>query len=123
VRYWRPKTADGKWRWLFFDCDACMIQDTYKPLFMYTSQDKVFEDYETATFLLRNLLKNQDFRIQFLQRFMYHLNTTFEPGRVIQTIEEFKQSYAPEVLNMYSAGTIPLLAAGQRDWKKLSYLP
>jgi hypothetical protein len=101
VRYWRPKTANGKWRWVFFDCDACMIQDSYKFLYLYTSRetgDARFEKYEESTFLLRNLMKNQSFRRQFLQKFMYHLNTTFEPGRVIKQIHAFRKTYAPEVL-------------------------
>lgn len=97
VRYWRPKTQDGKWRWFFFDCDACMVQDSHKHLYKYTAKDAMLEGQEQATFLLRNLLKNQQFRAQFLQRFMYHLNTTFEPGRIIRIIEEFKHTYSPEV--------------------------
>ncbi|QHT68561.1 T9SS type A sorting domain-containing protein [Rhodocytophaga rosea] len=97
VRYWRPKTPQGKWRWLFFDCDACMIQDTQKHLVVYTSKDKAHERFDQSTFLLRSLLKNESFRKQFLQRFMYHLNTTFEPGRVMGIIEQFKKTYAPEV--------------------------
>jgi hypothetical protein len=40
VRFWRPRTAEGKWRWVFFDCDACMIQDSYKFLYLYTSREQ-----------------------------------------------------------------------------------
>jgi hypothetical protein len=101
VRFWRPRTADGKWRWVFFDCDACMIQDSYKFLYLFTSgevDDARFKKYEESTFLVRNLLKNHSFRTRFLQKFMQHLNTTFEPGQVIKEINLFRQTYAPEVL-------------------------
>lgn len=100
IRFWRPRTPDGKWRWVFFDCDACMIQDSYRFLYLYTSKeenDTKYKLYEESTVLLRNLLKNQDFRTLFLQKFMQHLNTTFEPGRVIEVINAFRQTYAPEV--------------------------
>jgi hypothetical protein len=101
VRFWRPRTPDGKWRWVFFDCDACMIQDSYKFLYLYTSaetNDPKLIQHTESTFLLRNLIRNQTFRKQFLQKFMYHMNTTFEPGRVIKQIRTFKETYAPQVL-------------------------
>jgi hypothetical protein len=101
MRFWRPRTPEGKWRWVFFDCDACMIQDSYKFLYLYSSSEKndpKYKTYEESTFLLRNLLQNQQFRTLFLQKFMHHLNTTFEPGRIINEIQSFKQTYAPEAL-------------------------
>lgn len=95
VRFWRPKTPGGKWRWLFFDCDACMIQDKYKNLQQYVARENMDNK---PIFLLRNLLKNQTFRSKFLSRFMYHLNVTFAPDRVIGFIDAFKQLYSPMVL-------------------------
>ncbi len=94
VRYWRPRRTDGKWRWLFFDCDACMIKHSSPDLSKYVDPNAPDDG---DRFLLRSLLQNEGFRQQFVGRFFLRLNTIFEPGRVIQTIEQFRNQYAPMV--------------------------
>ncbi len=98
IKYWRTRTDDGRWRWLFFDCDWCLIRNSYNHLKEYTIDDKRYHHFEeSSTFLFRNLLNNQEFRYQFNARFVYLLNTTFEPGNVIRKIDEFKKAYSPLV--------------------------
>ena len=94
VRYWRPRTPGGKWRWLFFDCDACLSKFSSPELARYLPDTQADDP---SRFLLSQLLRNADFRNQFVSRFYYHLSTTFEPGRVIRTIGAFKAAYAPMV--------------------------
>jgi hypothetical protein len=93
VRLWRPKTETGKWRWFFFDCDACMIKYSSVQLYEYTSAED--DPDNLSTILLRNLLKNSDFRSKFISRFLYHINTTFEPSRVMTFVDQFQDLYAP----------------------------
>lgn len=106
VRYWKKRGPDSKWRWLFFDCDYCFIQDFNRHLYLFTVGEK--ESYEEGTFLMRSLLKNKNFREQFFQKFLYHLNTTFEPGKVISTIESFKKRYAPMIPEHTERWNVPL---------------
>jgi hypothetical protein len=94
VRYWRPRVPGGKWRWLFFDCDACLSKFSNPEMARYLPDTQADDP---SRFLLSQLLRNADFRNQFVSRFYYHLNTTFEPGRVLRTIGEFKAAYAPMV--------------------------
>jgi hypothetical protein len=94
VRYWRPRAPGGKWRWLFFDCDACLSKFSSPELARYLPDT---QPDDPSRFLLSQFLRNADFRNQFVSRFYYHLSTTFEPSRVIRTIGEFKAAYAPMV--------------------------
>jgi hypothetical protein len=98
IKYWRSRTEDNRWRWLFFDCDWCLIRSSYDHLLEYTIEDERYpRRSEVSTFLFRSLLQNPEFRDQFNSRFIYLLNTTFRPENVIQKIDEFKQIYAPLV--------------------------
>ena len=94
VRYWRERSEDGKWRWMFFDCDFCMNNIYHNQVVNYVDGDPRFEE---STFVIRSLMNNASFKKLFLERFMHHLNTTFEPQRMIGLIREFRDSYAPMV--------------------------
>ena len=52
---------------------------------------------EWSTRLFRNLLKNEGFRNEFIQRYAYHMNTTFDPQRLLGIIDQFQQRLAPEI--------------------------
>ncbi|MBE9510487.1 MAG: CotH kinase family protein [Bacteroidetes bacterium] len=100
MKYWHSRTDDSKWRWLFYDCDWCFVKDSYNHLVENTiDDDRYYVFRESATFLFRSLLKNKEFRDQFYARFIYLLNSTFEPGLVISKIEEFKEIYSPLIID------------------------
>ncbi len=112
ILYWRKKTAnyepnapygnDGRWRWLAHDMD-----DTFSisnpnfdtnNLAMATAPNGV--DYPNpawSTLLLRKLLENNDFKIDFINRFADLLNTCFLPSTIITKMNEMKAVLAPEV--------------------------
>jgi hypothetical protein len=94
VRYWRERAAESRWRWMFFDCDFCMNNIYHNQLASYVDGEPRFEE---STWLVRQLMNNQGFRKLFMERFMHHLNTTFEPQRMITLIREFRDSYGPMV--------------------------
>ncbi len=112
IRCWRPRTEDGKWRWIFYDCDFCWKNYKYEVLQEYSSENN--DEYQTETmwtdnpewskFLFYKLLKNEEFRIKFYNKFLYHLNNTFEPSRVINFIDDFLEMYylfVPEHINRW----------------------
>ena len=107
VRYWRPQAPGGKWRWLFFDCDACLSKFSNPELARYLPGTQADDP---SRFLLSQLLRNADFRNQFVSRFYYHLSTTFEPGRVLRTIGEFRAAYAPMVAEHVARWSRPVSA-------------
>jgi hypothetical protein len=91
-KYWRHRPTDGKWRWIMFDMDFTWgLYDFNPALDMFTFATAVdgpdWPNPPWATFLFRELLENDGFQDQFIQRYMMHLNTTFQPENVIQVID------------------------------------
>lgn len=105
IKYWRSKNAydpvapygqDGRWRWLLFDTDTGL--GTWgEPVTTDSLSRATSETAGWPTFLLRNLLQNESFRTDFINRFADLLNTTFLSTRMVSHIEALKQNIAPEM--------------------------
>lgn len=103
IRYWRPKRPGGRWRWILFDTDWGF--GLYNPqawqhdaVAFFTEPDGPrWPNPPWSTFLLRNLLRNREFKQQFVNRFCDRLNTAFEPQRVLAEIAWFESLLGPEM--------------------------
>ena len=103
TRFWRKKVDqknnfigtnyghDGKWRWMVFDVDYAFLNPEHDTL-AYATLDEL-----AATFLIRALLENNDFKQQFINTFADRLNTTFREDVVLERIDEFETHYRPEI--------------------------
>ncbi|MDZ7332890.1 MAG: CotH kinase family protein [candidate division KSB1 bacterium] len=96
VKYWRPRTSEGRWKWIVFDTDfgfglwnAAAYRDNTLE-FATEANGPDWPNPPWSTFLLRRLLENPQFKNDFINRFADHLNATFEPKRVIQKIDSIK---------------------------------
>ena len=120
-KMYREKTEDGKWNWLFYDCDGCMIRTKYDHISEYfnpATNENPVSGIETATGaqsgrihepsalefheswtleVFRQVLRNELFREHFYRRMLYHINHTFTPERVIGEIDRFEEIYRPLV--------------------------
>ncbi|MCB0642346.1 MAG: CotH kinase family protein [Phaeodactylibacter sp.] len=103
IRYWRPKTEDGRFRWILYDTDwgfGLHESDAYthNSLEFHTAPDGPgWPNPPWSTFILRKLLENKQFERQFITRFCDHLNTAFHPYRVLGRIDAFEKMYEPEM--------------------------
>jgi hypothetical protein len=103
IKYWRPKTPDGKWRWILFDLDLGFGAHPYgqyssNTLANATATSQTYYANPTwSTYLFRKLLENDSFKIEFIQRYCAHISTTFEKDRVINIIDSLQTIIAPEV--------------------------
>ena len=94
TRIWRPKTQDGKWRWLLFDLDIGMWseEDVTDDMVRWTLDTAEYQPGTSnapwSTFLLRKFLENREFEINFINRFADCMNTVFHPVHVTRRIEE-----------------------------------
>lgn len=96
--FWRERSTDGIWRWMFYDCDACMIRSQHNHLFDNLGEGEIHNLRPAWSMVLfRSLLRNEEFRNRFVSRFRTLLNTTFSAGTVIDAINEFEKMYAPLV--------------------------
>jgi hypothetical protein len=87
--------VDGRWRWILYDTDWGF---GYNALSL-----PAINLLEKATttgsvgILFSSLLKNKKFVNSFLQRFQYHLNTTFYTPDVLRKIDQFQTILDPEI--------------------------
>lgn len=93
---WRSRSEEGKWRWLFYDCDACMMRPHYNHLVDNVVSDINLRDKpEWSMIIFRSLMQNKGFVDRFTARFRTLTNTTFSTGKVIDAINRFEETYAP----------------------------
>ena len=103
IRYWRPQTEDGKWRWILFDLDWAMglhEHDAYRfnsLLFHIRPDGPAWPNPPWSTFLLRNLLKNSSFQQVFVTRFSDHLNDQLSTEALLSTINETQTNLEGEI--------------------------
>ena len=88
IRYWKPRKEGGKWRWISYDQDSWNLFDE-KALDYYLNRGMVF--------LLEELMKNQTFRNQWINRMCDYLNTSLKPKNVIRLVDEITARISNEV--------------------------
>lgn len=97
IKWWKPKATDTKWRFLLKDLDRGFF-GTYSSGFInYTLEGISPSSYEWARSILRQLFKNEAYRVLFAQRFADHLVTTFHPDRVSPKVAEMRGRIANEM--------------------------
>ncbi|PLX18629.1 MAG: hypothetical protein C0599_11895 [Salinivirgaceae bacterium] len=96
LRLWRMENDTSRWRYFFYDCDACMVRARENHLADYTNGANQFQDFNNySTYVLSKLLQNNQFNEKFRSRFLYHINQTFNPDRVLTEIKSFEQRFSP----------------------------
>ena len=97
IKFWK-KHNDGKWQWLFFDCDECMSYEYYDLLGDFLHNEKYRLDFPLwSTFMLHNLLKNEAFKTTFRKRFENLLDNDFSSKNIMNQISNMKKIYSPEI--------------------------
>ncbi len=103
IKFWRPQTPQGKWRWILFDTDwgfglndANAFQNN--SLAFHTEPNgPEWPNPAWSTFILRKLLENEGFRQQFVNRFADRLNTSFSEEYVLKRINGFHRLLVTEI--------------------------
>ncbi|MCF7805731.1 MAG: CotH kinase family protein [Candidatus Marinimicrobia bacterium] len=116
IKFWRPQKSSGKWRWLLYDTDFGFglyngwgqnnSRDNYEfNTLAFATDPDVKEDWPNppwSTFLLRSLLENTEFKIQFINRFADLLNTVFQPDAVLNQINLMQNGIQAEIPRHYN---------------------
>lgn len=103
IKYWRPQTQQGRWRWILYDTDwgfGLYDSRAYRnnSLAFHTEPDGPnWPNPPWSTFILRKLLENKAFERQFVNRFADYLNSSLESEHVLAIIEKFYQRLQPEM--------------------------
>jgi hypothetical protein len=94
IRYWRPRTPDGRWRWIIYDTDfgfGLYDPNGYSHNTLEFATDPNGPGWPNppwSTFLLRSLLQNASFRNSFINYFADYLNSYFSANSVFLEIAE-----------------------------------
>lgn len=109
VVYWRKRTTlnpnapyphDGRWRWAFHDLTSTFEGADFDSLADATTTDEEIHPL-WSTQILRKLLTNNTFKIDFINRFADLMNTNFLTSRVVEKINSMAAVIAPEMNDQY----------------------
>ncbi len=103
IKFWRPRTADGRWRWIMFDTDFGFgiwnvnnhANNTLA--FALEPNGPNWPNPPWSTLMLRRLVTSEEFVAEFVNRFATHLNTIFTTSKVVARINEMEAALAPEM--------------------------
>lgn len=110
MKYWRPRTKDGKWRWIMFDTDLAFDKNKTRCKGHHNTLDyavginnchlpHLTNSLYESTILLRKLIANEDFKLKFVNRFCDLMNTIFTSENILAKINELKSGLEPEIDN------------------------
>ena len=84
------KTTDGKWTWILYDTDQSFYTLNYNSVKDHLNQNAIGEDDSTSKTLVVCLLKNPEFRDQFLTRMAWQINHIWTEENINARIDEIK---------------------------------
>lgn len=96
-KYWRPRTNEGKWRYLLYDLDASFNTDFNSLVHATADTNNTVYNPKYATMIFRKLLQNEAFKFEFLKRYEELVNTLFSPESIINIINELETIYSREI--------------------------
>ena len=104
IRFWRPQTPEGRWRWVLFDTDISFGisgKTAYKKNTldkMTVRHNEAWPDPAWSTLIIRNLLENDSIKNLYINRFADHLNTIFSSKTVNFKIDSIQNLLKEEML-------------------------
>lgn len=91
-----PNLDDGRFHYIFYDLDYAFY-NYMNNFFTFTTNPggMTFNHWETT--ILRNLMKNAEFRQVFLERLSYNMKNTWKKETVLKRIDDILAEIGPEV--------------------------
>ena len=101
IKFWRPHTVDGKWKWILYDTDFGFgLVEWYGHntlQFALEANGPGWPNPPWSTLLFRSLMENDEFQNKFINHFCYYLSTRFEPDNVNSHIANIVNNILPEM--------------------------
>lgn len=97
TRYISSSQYDGgKWHMVIYDLDYAWY-NYYRDYFAFMVKPEGMSDFKVSTVLMRNLMKNDDFRRTFLERLQLNLAGIWSEANVNEKIETMYTTLKPEM--------------------------
>ena len=94
--YSHPDINDGKMRAIFYDLDWAMFNVT-KNYYIFSTSITPMSRLQIPTTVLRNLMKNNEFKKRYVERLSYNLNNIWTYEKLSKKLEELYQIYKKEM--------------------------
>ncbi|TVR90225.1 MAG: T9SS C-terminal target domain-containing protein [Saprospirales bacterium] len=118
IRFWRDRSIDGKWRWIYFDNDDALSDLFFDPYeHLMDLSDEPWPNPLWSTELFRNLIESEIFRQKFADAINYHLRYTFNPERTMERAYEVAEAIREEIPHHIERWGFPERFS---DWEKYS---
>lgn len=105
IRFWQDSKNDSKWRWLLYDTDfGFALYDWTGGVYNNTFSlvmDPIGAEWPNppwSTLLFRSLMKNDEFRFMYLNRFCDLLNSIFLEDNLKNKIYKYSTIYEKEIV-------------------------
>lgn len=96
-RYFRnPEVDDGKWKFIFYDLDFAWYNYDQNYYNFATSSEGMTSNHYT-TVLLRSMMKNSEFRKEFVKRVSYQLKNVWNKERILKYMDDIVKKLEPEI--------------------------
>ena len=103
IKFWRPKTADGKWKWVLWDTEYGLgTNKAYpvgKPEFDFFAMAMSWGGWgnDDYTWLFRKLMANSEFKWLFVSRSLDLLNTGYNENYTINQLNALADAITPDM--------------------------
>ena len=102
IKCYRERVEGAKWKWFYYDVDWGFFYTSSanvrtNNILKYINENGHGANQGFETWLIMGLLENEEFKRQFIERFAYHINITYNPNRVIERINEIYAILDPEM--------------------------
>tara|TARA_B100000902_G_scaffold13304_1_gene16191 strand:+ start:5311 stop:6546 length:1236 start_codon:yes stop_codon:yes gene_type:complete len=102
VKWWRERTSVDytKWRWIVFDTDRAFEKNNIGQVWLGDLYGNYYnENKKEGFYVFNNLINNSEFKIKFLERYLFFINTVFDKKRVENIILNNKERIKIEYSN------------------------
>lgn len=87
----------GKWTWILFDTDLGFYDPNYPALAEHMNPAGTGSVDEISTYLINGLMRNSDFKDQFLRTMAWQLNNIWTEENILNRIEELDALISPDL--------------------------
>lgn len=114
MRCWRE--GNGKWRWIFYDADACLDWPSFDVFENATHHgEAILHTSSQSTVLFRRLLANETFRDQFFDRFQELIHSHFQFTETHPLLLQLENKLNDEIHSQANRFGMPV---DYQDWTK-----
>ena len=122
IRFWKSDSLDGKFRWIVYDTDLGFGPSRVKSDLLKDFTNEHMTDWYNprwTTFLLRNFLKNEEFKKDFIHQSSFILSSILSTEHTLERINEFKNLYDDEMkIHFEKRKKFQNYQGNYKKWKK-----